>query len=454
EKCIALSAANPQIREQAMEFFFRYTDKEKNRRGKKMLESLLAAYPQDSQLQLWQARMLLQDNTAPAFDKAVGILAKVTSENPSIVEGWSLLCQTWLQKGEPARALDAVMRGSIFAPNNKELLLLKARVEAVHTPEFAIPTVKLLHEHDPNDADIAIYLAALYGHRGNYKAAIAVLDDQLTRAAPSQQRKINITRAVALYKNGDTATAQSLFNALAAEDPNDATVMLAKTGLFKDEKKWNEVIEYVAGWYQNHRSDTGVIVAVTKDLSAGQNDDAKKAAEDILRKAMTIQANSPELLNAFAELLYISGRPSEAMSLYEKLIALAPENLTAMNNLAWILCEDIGTPAQSLELAQKGLRIEPEYLDLIDTRGMAYFRLGKLDKATEDFTTCATLYPSHLPSATASYFHLGRAFAVSAKKEEAVKYLRMALESNRKIGGLSASDVTEAKNLLDKILKG
>lgn len=454
EKCVALEAANPQIREEAMKFFFRDTDKEMNRRGRKTLESFLAAYPQDTRLQIWQARVLLRDTTSPAFDKAIGILAKVTAEHPSDVEGWSLLGQAWLQNGEAANALDVVMRGLVFVPDNKELLLLKARVEAEHTPELAIPTVKLLRERDPNDADIAIYLATLYGRSGNYKAAIAILDEQLTRGELSLQRQLALARAVALYKSGDKAVAGSLFDALIAGDPNDAAVMRAKAGLFKDEEKWNELAEYVAGWYRDHRGDAGVVVAVVNDLSAGQNIAAKKAGEDILRKAMTTEANSPELLNAYAELLYLSGRPLEAMASYEKLIALYPENLTAINNLAWILCEDIGNPARSLELAQKGLRIEPDYLDLIDTRGMAYFRLGKLEQAIDDFNTCTTLCPSHLPSAAASYFHLGRAYFASAQKENAMKYLKRALQSNQKTGGLSANDAAEAQNLLDGLLKG
>jgi tetratricopeptide (TPR) repeat protein len=454
EKCWAISPDNPQILQQALTFFLGSPNRELNRRGNSILEKAIVSNPHDQRLEIWQARSLLLAKTAPAVDKAIGILTKVTAQHPTDVEGWSLLCQALLQKNESAKALDAVLRGLVFLPENQTLLLLKARAEATHMPELAIPTVKLLYEKDPNDADIAIYLAGLYTHGGNFTAAMSVLDAQLSMGDPSAQRKINIARAAVMYKSGHKTQSRELFESLVKDDPNDAVVTLAQAGLLKDEQKWDELVTCIVGFYQNHRDNTNAVVAISKGLSADPNVAAKEAAVTIMRNTLAINPNAPELIDELASQLYVSGHSSEALSLYQRLIELDPENLTAINNLAWIMCEEMGKHAQALELAQKGLRISPDYVDLVDTRGVAYFRLGKLDKAIQDFTVCAKLYPSHVPAAAASYFHLGRAFAVSAKKQEAAKYLKMALESNQKVGGLSANDVAEARNLLDGLLKG
>ena len=56
-----------------------------------------------------------------------------------------------------------------------------------------------------------------------------------------------------------------------------------------------------------------------------------------------------------------------------------------VNNLAWIMCEHEGQYEEALELAQQGLKVSPEYADLIDTRGVIYYRSGEYQKAVEDF---------------------------------------------------------------------
>jgi tetratricopeptide (TPR) repeat protein len=454
ERSVILCPDNAQIREDAMTFFLMTENKDLNRRGRKILDDALAANRQDFRLQIWQSRILLREKTAPSFDKAIDILTKVTAACPSDIDGWNLLCDAWLQKKEPAKALDAVLRGLTFAPENKPLLLLKAHAEAVHVPELAIPTVKLLHEQDPNDADITVYLAGLYVHGSNYKAAIAVLDDHLDRTDPVAQRKITIARAVTLHKSGDKMASHALFDSLRKEDPNDTAIMLAEADLFVDEQRWDELVEYVVRWYRTHDNNANAVLSVVAELSPNTNTPDGKAAEKILHTALVINLNVPQLMAELARRLYVSDRATEAAALYQRLVEIDPQDLEAINNFAWITCENQHDYAQALELAQKGLALSPDYLDLIDTRGVAYFRLGKFDKAIDDFAACAKLYPDHLPSATASYFHLGRAYAALAKKDDAVKYLKMALESNQKNGGLSTADASEAKTLLDSFLKG
>ena len=76
----------------------------------------------------------------------------------------------------------------------------------------------------------------------------------------------------------------------------------------------------------------------------------------------------------------------------------------------------------TLELAEKGLKIAPEYADLIDTRGTAHYRLRHLDQAVRDFARCIELYPANLPAVGTSRFNLARAHAeLGGSKTEAVQ---------------------------------
>jgi tetratricopeptide (TPR) repeat protein len=127
-----------------------------------------------------------------------------------------------------------------------------------------------------------------------------------------------------------------------------------------------------------------------------------------------------------------------------------------MNNLAWVLCEEQGEFQQALELTRKGLQISPNYVDLIDTRGVIYYRMGELNKAVEDFALCIKLYSENDPAVTGSRFHLARAFAALGQKDKAIEYLTQVLDTDgqSRIGGLTPKDLAEAQRLLKQLQEG
>jgi tetratricopeptide (TPR) repeat protein len=426
-------------------------------RGRQILNRALIANPNDQNLQIWQARALLLEKTLPATNKAIELLTRISqSQNDSAIDidVWILLCQAWLQKNEPTNALNVALQALTMFPENKNLLLLKARAEAAHTPELAIPTVRLLHEREPNNAEIAIYLANLYVSINDYRAALTVLKDKFSACDSNMVRKIDITKAIILYRSQDKQQANKLFEMLAAADPNDKAVMLARAEVLIFEHNWDELTGFIGNWCQNHPGYTQPVIIVVNTLLNSKNPAAPEISKKILQNAIAVNSDSSDLISELAKIMHSSGNSGQAAGLYKKLLQLEPDNLYAINNLAWIMCEDQGNLLQALELAEKGLQIAPDYLDLLDTRGMAYFRLGKFDKAVSDFSVCAQKYPDNMPSAAVSYFHLGRAFAALAKKEEAMRYINTAIKLNQKNGGLSANDVAQAHDLLDKLSKG
>jgi len=90
---------------------------------------------------------------------------------------------------------------------------------------------------------------------------------------------------------------------------------------------------------------------------------------------------------------------------------------------------------------------------LIDTRGVAYYRMGKFDKAIQDFSDCIRLYPDERAAVTAAYFHLGRTYTRLKEADKAAENLKKALglNENEKVGGLSDADLAEATHLLDEL---
>jgi len=157
---------------------------------------------------------------------------------------------------------------------------------------------------------------------------------------------------------------------------------------------------------------------------------------------------------ALAILLQTIGRTGESAILYERLLALEPDHVIAINNLAWIMSEEQDKYREALELAQRGLKIAPDYFDLIDTRGVLYYRLGEFEKAAEDFRKCIRFGPSTTPAGVATRFYLAKALAELGEKDQAIAQLNQVLELQVRIGGLSRADLLHARRLLKQLQEG
>ena len=219
---------------------------------------------------------------------------------------------------------------------------------------------------------------------------------------------------------------------------------------------WSEISQKVADWCRKYPGDNLTSIIIARDLVTTEGSQAKKIAEDILRIMLENNSNSIEALTTLAMLLQTTDRSDESVPLYQKVLEFEPDNVVTMNNLAWIMCEEQGKFQQALELAQRGLQISPNYIDLIDTRGVIYYRMGEFNKAVEDFASCLKLYPENNPATIVSRFHLARVFAALGQKDKAIEHLTQALAINRRsqIGGLSNKDFAEAQNLLKQLQEG
>ena len=455
QKALSLDSSNIRIQKPAISLFLASGDTDTVLQGKTILDEALQSNPDDIDLQLFKVGLLLTEGTAPAIKNAEQILLKMTEDQPEISRPWVLLGEISLRQGQAGRAVDAALRGLAHKPNDRALLLLKARAEAVRSPILAIPTLKVLREMDPNNTDATLYLANVYIEVDEPEKAVNLLESQLvSRVGTAEERRIKTALAVALHKNGNKADAQREFDSLYRSEPNDLDLLLAQVRLLKDDQLWSQLSQKAAEWYQKHPKDSRTLIHIAKYLVTGDGSEARKTAEELFRMILKNEPDSTEAMADFAILLYTVGRPDEAVLLYQRVLQFEPDNLIVINNLAWIMCEEQDKFQQALELAQKGLKIAPNYIDLIDTRGVVYYRLGEFDKAVEDFTTCINLYPNETPASVASRFHLARAFAGLGQRDKAVECLNKVLELDSRIGGLLTTDLTEAQRLLKQLQEG
>ncbi len=450
-RAAAIAPQDYQVQKQAALILLTSQDEQTNRQGREFLDKALTLNPNDAQLWLYKAQMLLSEGTAPSVDHAVSILTEITRRQPKVPQAWAMLTGLYLEQDEPAQAMDLALQGLSYLPNDKMLMLVKARCEAARSPILAIPTLKALSDTYPDDADVVIPLAESYVLAGQHPKAVELLKSRLVSAKGADAGKMNIALAVALYENGDIEQAREKFAILYKEQPDDPAIVLAHSLVLKKHRRWPELAENALSWYKSHPQNIATLLSIVQDLATNQESQAKKVAEDILHTIIDNDPDCVDALSSLAVLMHMSGRFVAAADLYKKVLKLDPDRLTALNNLAWILCQEQDKCEQSLELVRRGLAKNPNYIDLIDTSGMVHYRLGRYDKAVEDFTKCIKLYRSGARAVVGSYFHLGRVFQRLGQENEAISNLKKSLDLNVRIGGLSPAEAAEARQLLAEL---
>jgi tetratricopeptide (TPR) repeat protein len=390
----------------------------------------------------------------PAIEQAQTILQKITKERPKTTSAWVTWAQIYLDQAQTAEAMSTILRALTYSPEDRDLLFLKAKTEAATAPALAVPTLKALNERLGSDTEIALALANIYVQIGRYQEAITLLENHITHCSKAQYEKVNTALAVALYKNGNKDKAEQLFDDLYQTAKTSSDVFLTQAALLADDLNWSSLSDRIGDWSDCNPNDVNTLVTLAARLAAAENASAALFAENLLHTIIKHNPDSTAAIFTLAMLMQAAGRTTEADALYRRLLRLQPENVVAINNLAWIMCEEEGNYQQALELAKQGLRKTPDYIDLIDTCGVIYYRLGDHEKAVTDFTRCIELCPANSPALVASYFHLARTLVAVGHNNGAADNLQKALELSSNIGGLSPTEVAEAKNLLGKISEG
>lgn len=378
------------------------------------LDKALTADANNPELKLLKAQFLVGKNTRSSLEQAQRLLREVTAARPQLSQAWYLLGRV-----EPGRALDIALSGLSHNERDRNLLLLKAEAEAARSTALAVPTLQTLAKQYPNDVEVESRLAT------------------------------------ALYRSGDKEKARSIIKARMETEPNNPAALTAMAALLALDGRWSDVADEVTSWLSKHPDDGSVVSSVALTLVAVGNPEGLKVAENLATAAVEHNPKSIAAISVLAMLTQQTGRNEQAAALNRKILELDPNSIMALNNLAWILCEDDNQYKEALELANKGLKVAPNYADLLDTRGVVLYRLGQFENAAADFSQCVLLYPANARPLASAYFHLARAYDKLGNASQAQQSLKQAIDLHDRATAsqkpLSPADLSEANALLEKL---
>jgi predicted Zn-dependent protease len=426
----------------------------------------------------------LQQGTAASIQDAEQLLTRVVELEPTAVDAHLTLVDIAMRRGDYAGARDRAIRGRGVNPHNHRMLLARARAElGLGNSAMALELVRAALRESTSDRDVLTVFAEVAlatNQRGTLSEALtAVLagtaenphDEQLQRAA---------ARLLTALDRADEAIARlEQYRSTAGGDPGPEVLLvlaelyfrqgaMAQAGALTHEAHERyadhpKALRALVLWHATQQEPAG-IQALMRDFQPQTLDEAALASlaaaalaragaaytETALQLFERACAAAPESTAAQLGLAYLrfqTGAPDRAVELYRAVLAREPANVRVLNDLAWALAVGQGRLAEALELANRGLELEPGNLHLRDTRAAILLKLpGRTDDARHDVEYCLRDAAADNAARARALLRLARICAL----EQDVSGARVHLEEARAIDAAgSVFDADERRELAE-----
>jgi tetratricopeptide (TPR) repeat protein len=265
---------------------------------------------------------------------------------------------------------------------------------------------------EPVDDLLQSYIAAK-----KYDQAINYVQKTLPEAGRVGVVKARLAQA--LYLKGDKEKAGPLFTEAVAESAKDYASSLAVTRIAVATLGRTEAADLMQRRMAADPENPVVkYVLVAMYADQKQWDAADKLSSELVP---AVKGNDEKalILRQRGALLYQAGKHKEASQAYEELLKAAPDDVDAMNNVAYILAEDLSQPQEGLRYARRAAELRPRDANVIDTLGWAYYLCGDVDSAVGSLVDALQISPNNI----AAHYHVALAYKKQGKQDLANREL-------------------------------
>jgi len=320
-----------------------------------------------------------KENVAKLIEGAV-------KANPAAPGPRAALVDLHMAAGDTALALSAA-RGAVAAvPDSPDLLDRLGRVQqAIGDINQAVPTFNKMAAMQPTSALPHLRLAEVHRANNNADAAAA----SIRRALQAEPTSLAAQRAAIALELGEKRPAQALGIARTAQSqrPDDALGYLLEGEIELSQKNHTLAIAAMRKALAKSNS-TDVAPRLHRALVEGKQDaEAERMANSWLKAHPEDTAFALHLSALAAE----QGNAALAESRYRAVLKRQPDNVPALNNLAFLLVREKKPGA--VALAEQAVKLAPGQALLMDTLALSYAQENQLAKAVELQTRVVALAP-------------------------------------------------------------
>ncbi len=393
ETAVRLGPSNPQAYLYRARLDFLKAGQTGSRRGVvRDLEKSLSLDPT-----LLAAREMLVDcylsETPPRADRAVEQLAEMVRQKPRLPQSRVRLVQLLINDNKIAEAESALQEAVAVLPDLPIWYSLRATVlQRAGRPRDALADLQKVFELAKTNDNLA-RLADGFVQAGDPKGAVNLLD--LFADDVVKDPVLMAVKGKAQAAAGNEALAQSSFEMAfrqAAQNPAQLQALLSQAGTLMPPLKLAALLEKIADLDR-----TGMAA-----MTAGQLLVREGKVTEGIRRLEAVRGDIPRSSPSMAKLMHVLANAyqqihdyNSAAVIYDELSKLAPKDYIALNNLAFLLGENLQQPERAIEVARKALELAPAdgtiRSNVLDTLGWVQFKAGKLDEAQLSLTESVRL---------------------------------------------------------------
>lgn len=264
------------------------------------------------------------------------------------------------------------------------------------------------------------------------------------QAALAELLRLDANNVPALVAQAESALAagqpeqfDQLLAKAAALAPEDPGVLRLKSGSARRAGKVQEALTDAERAFALQASTVNFLALTEARRAAGR----EQAARTAMRQWIEEHPEDIAVRLAWSDILLAEGDASGARAQYNAVLALHPDNVLALNNLAWSLRTD--NPAQALEYSRKAAGLAPAEPAALDTLAVIAHLNGDQQLAGESIRRALALAPGN-PSLR---YHEAMIVAAQGDQAAAIATLRELVGEK----GVEFPERAEAQALLHKL---
>lgn len=343
--------------------------------------------------------------------KAAASFLKIIEDDPEDVRSLAALAQIYLDDKNYQNALKYLLMIERLAPTD---MPMKLRVGLLYYElkdyEKAIDRFTKALALSPDNDRVAYYLGLLEAQRKNYDKALLYFESV---PSSSELYKEAIVRAVLVLRE---------------ENEIPKAIAFAERSL-KARPDLPEIYEVL-----------GTLLG-----KQGKYDEAVRVIDRGLKKF----PNQEKLMFTKGVLLDKAGQFEKSMGEMRDLLAVNPENTSALNYLGYSYADRGIRLPEALELLTKANQLKPDDGYITDSLAWAYFKVGNRTKALELLKHANTLSPEE----PVILEHLGDVYLDLGEVDKAKSFFQAAVAAAVKQDSPAPADLEDMKRIQDKLGK-
>ena len=377
--------------------------------------------------------------------KQISSLKKILRIDPKHKGAFTMLAQLQFKEGnfksviELAKQFTSAVPGSNIASN-----ILGAAYLGTKEYDLAIEEFKKAVQMNPKDLLAQERLINAYTLNKEHDKAKAVLDNTISNSKkPEDVSAFLSDLGLHALSSGDSKKALEYLNRALKENPDNEKNYLKLFAAYTELKEPDLALGALKKGVEKLPRSINLRVNLANGyVKLNKPDEGLKQYQYILEN---LDSKNSYAYHLMGDTYMMLNNESKAEDSYKKAIQSNPKNIMAYNNLAWFYANKGVNLDQSLILAQKADSLSPNNPFVLDTIGMIYLKLNKLDRSIESLKQASALDKSNHPSIQ---YHLASALYRDGKKEQALAELNQVLSKQTEF-----PEKKEAEQLLKEATK-